>query len=190
MDPRQHSQDYAANPPQRAVGNFGYPGVQNDSFSSFVNADSDSAFDPPWNSQAFPTHQQPVNGFDTSNHAWQQNPYPSSNLLQMPNYGLQSRSYDQAYSRSPASFSYPGFGSNPSQVFSPSAYNSSLDYGQMPINNNPPYDYTNHPEYSQNQETISPQALQNYPIFPQIAPEDRKQVCKVLPLALHRFWSY
>ena len=177
MDQRQHNQEYIGNNPQRVGGNFGFNGGQNDPFNSFASADNENAFDAAHWNQTFPAHQQSVNGFGHGNHVWQQNPYQSSSMLQMPNYGVQpGGGYDQAYSRSPAPFNYPSFDSNPSQVYSPPAFDNAMAYGQMPLNNSTQYDYPGQQNFQQSQETISPQALQNYPIFPQNTAEENRQV--------------
>lgn len=195
MDPRQQNQDFPGNNAQRVGANYPFNGAQNDAFSTFVNTDNDNAFDPPWNSQAFPSNQQPVNGFDQGNHGWQQHPYQSPNLLSMNNYGIQPRDYEQPFSRSPAPFDYSGFDSTHTQTFSPSAYDASLNFGQIPLNNNPQYDYEGQQGLQQQQhhDTISPQALQNYSTsFTQSTPEDSRQVSTALRLSslLYVFIQY
>lgn len=186
MDPRQQGQDYGgSNAPRAAGGNFGFNSGQNDPFNSFVHTDNESAFDSSWNPQAFPAQQQPINGFDNGTQQWQQNPYQSSNSLPMHNYGGQSSDFDQIYSRNPASFSYPGFDSNTSQAFSPSPFDSALNYGQIPLSNGPQYDYSAHQGFPQHNETISPQALQNYP-FPPTKTEDPHQVCRAFAYHLNQ----
>ena len=167
MDPRQQGQDYAGNNTSNAAGgNYAFNAGQNDPFNSFVHTDNDSAFDSSWNPQAFPTQQQPINTFDHGNQQWQQNPYQSTNSLPMHNYGPQASDYDQIYSRNPASFNYSSFDPNTSQAFSPSPFDSTLTYGQLPLTNATPYDYSATQAFSQHNETISPQALQNYPFTP------------------------
>lgn len=188
MDPRQQNHEYSGSNPQRAGGNYTFNGAQNDAFNSFVHTENESAFESPWNSQPFPTSQQPVNGFDQGNHGWQQNPYESSNLLSIPNYGIPPREYEQPYSRSPASFDYACFDSSNNQTFSPSAYDNPLTYGQIPLNNNNvQYDYPGQQGLQQqHHETISPQALQQYSTpFPQPATEDPRQVSCDITAAVH-----
>ena len=183
MDPRQQNQDFQGNNAQRVGANYSFNGAQNDTFSTFVNTDNDNAFDPPWNSQAFPSNQQPVNGFDQGNHGWQQHPYQSPNLLSMNNYGIQPRDYEQPFSRSPAPFDYSGFDSTHTQTFSPSAYDTSLNFGQIPLSTNPQYDYAGQQGLQQQQhhDTISPQALQNYSTsFTQPTSEDSRPVSSAL----------
>ena len=183
MDPRQQNQDFQGNSTQRVGASYSFNGTQNDSFSTFVNTENDNAFDPPWNAQAFPTNQQPVNGFDQGNHGWQQHPYQSTNLISMNNYGIQPRDYEQSYPRSPVPFDYPGFDSSNNQTFSPSAYDSSLNFGQVPLTSNPQYEFPGQQgiQHQQHHETISPQALQNYSTsFPQPPTEDPRQVSPAL----------
>ena len=188
MDPRQQNHEYSGSNPRRAGGNYAFNGAQNDAFNSFVHTENESAFESPWNSQPFPTNQQPVNGFDQGNHGWQQNPYQSSNLLSMPNYGIPPREYEQPYSRSPASFDYAGFDSSNNQTFSPSAYDNPLAYSQIPLsNNNVQYDYPDQQGLQQqHHETISPQELQHYSTsFPQPVIEDSRQVSCNIIAAVH-----
>ena len=177
MDPRQQGQDYGGNNTSSAAGgNYAFNNGQNDPFNSFVHTDNESAFDSSWNPQAFPAQQQPINTFDHGNQPWQQNPYHSTNSIPLHNYGGQPSDYDQIYSRNPASFSYSGFDPNSNQAFSPSPFDSALNYGQIPLSNATPYDYSATQAFSQHNETISPQALQNYPFSP-TKTEELRQVC-------------
>ena len=179
MDPRQQSQDYGASNASSATGaNYAFNAGQSDPFNSFVHTDNDSAFDSSWNPQAFPAQQQPINGFDHSNQSWQQNPYQTSNSLHMHNFGAQSADYDQIYSRNPTSFNYSGFDPNTNQTFSPSPFDNALTYAQIPLSNPASYDYSPPQAFQQHNETISPQALQNYP-FPTSKTEELRQVCSV-----------
>lgn len=176
MDPRQQAQDYGGNNASRAAGNYGFNGGPSDPFNSFVHTDNESAFDSSWNPQAFPTQQQPINSFDHGNQPWQQNPYQSSTSLPMHNYGGQSSDYDQIYSRNPTSFSYSGFDPTPSHAFSTSPFDSAMSYGQLPMRNSSPYDYSDSQAFPHPNETISPQALQNFS-FPPTKAEEPRQVC-------------
>ena len=179
MDPRQQGQDYGGNNSTSAAGgNYAFNAGQNDPFNSFVHADNDAAFDSSWNPQGFPAQQQQINTFDHGNQPWQQNPYQTSNSLPMHNYGGQPSDYDQIYSRNPASFNYSGFDPSTSQAFSPSPFDSTLNYGQLPLGNATPYDYPAPQGFPQHNETISPQALQNYPFTPTKA-EEHRQVYRV-----------
>jgi len=186
MDPRQQNQGYSGSVPQQVGGNYAFSGVQNDAFSSFVHTDNESAFDSSWNTQSYPAQQQPINGFDQGSHNWQQNSYQSSNLMPMSDYGVPPRDYDQPYPRSPAPFDYSAFISNPNSTFSPSEYDNSLGYGQIPLNTNARYDYTGQQGLQQQHHgTISPQALQSYPdSFPPTTGEDSRQVSSKSSLAM------
>ena len=193
MDPRQQGQEYGghSNNAPRAVGSYAFNSGQNDPFNSFVHTDNESAFDSSWNPQAFNAQQQPINGFDHGNQPWQQNPYQSSPSLPMHNYGGQSSDYDQIYSRNPASFNYSGFDPNTTNAFSPSPFDGNLSYGQMPLSTSTAYGYSDSQAFPQHNETISPQALQNYP-FPPTKTEEPRQVCLILAeclLAWHRLTS-
>ena len=177
MDPRQQGQDYGGNnTPSAAGGNYSFNAGQNDPFNSFVHTDNDSAFDSSWNPQAFPAQQQPINTFDHGNQPWQQNPYHSTNSIPIHNYGAQPSDYDQIYSRNPSSFNYSGFDPNTNQAFSPAAFDTALNYSQIHLSNANSYDYSATQPFSQHNETISPQALQNYPFSP-TKTEELRQVC-------------
>ena len=180
MDPRQQAQDYGGNnAPSAAGGNYGFNSGPNDPFNSFVHTDNESAFDSSWNPQAFPAQQQPINGFDHANQPWQQNPYQSSSSLPLHNYGGQSSDYDQIYSRNPASFNYSGFDPNTNPAFAASPFDSTLSYGHLPLSNAAQYDYPPPQGFPPHNETISPQALQNYS-FPPTKTEEPLQVCRVI----------
>lgn len=178
MDPRQHEQDFSGANPQRVGGNFGFNGIQNDPFSSFVHTDNEPAFDPAWSNPAFPSQQQHINGFDQGNHAWTPNPYQSPNFLATPDYGVPQREYDQQFSRSPSAFGYGGFDPGQTQSFSePNPYDNPLGFDHGPLNNSAQYEYPGSAALAQTHETISPQALQNYPAsFPQTSADDSRQV--------------
>ena len=159
-----------------AGGSYAFNSSQNDPFNSFVNTDNESAFDSSWNTQAFPSQKQPINCFDPFNQSWQQNPYQSSNSLPIHNYGNQPNNFDQIYSRNPAYSNYPSFDPSPSQAFASSPFDSALSYGQIPLTNGTSYGYPAPQGFPQPNETISPQALQNYS-FPQTKTEESHQVC-------------
>ncbi len=190
MDSRQQSHGYNGSGPQQVGGSYAFSGVQNDAFSSFVHTDNDSAFDSSWNPQAYPAQQQAINGFDQGNQNWQQNPYQSSTLLPLSDYGAPPRDYNQSYPRSPAPFDY-GFISNPNQTFSPSEYDNTLGYGTLPLNNTAQYEY-NGPQSleQQHHETISPSALESYPdSAPQVAGEVNRQVSRDSHLPSNVFYN-
>ena len=177
MDSRQQTAGFNASGPQPASGNYAFNGVHSDAFSSFVHTDNDSAFDASWNAQPYSGPQQSISGFDQGNQGWPQNPYQSSNLLPLSDYGASSRDFNSSYPRSPAAFDY-GYASNPNQTFSPSEFDNTLGYGQLPLNNNSQYDYNGtHGIAQPHSETISPSALQSYPdSFSSIGGDENRQV--------------
>jgi hypothetical protein len=178
MDPRQQTQSYSGATQQRAEGNYGFNGIQNDHFNSFVNEEPDSAFESSWNNPTIPPPQQHVNGFEQGNHAWQPNAYQSSNFQ----YEAPSRDYDQSYSRSPSTYNFPALDPIQGQTFStnsyvnPNPYENPL-YGHGPLNNGQ-FDYPGPAGLQEQQHnTISPQALQTYPGFlPQSIADESQQV--------------
>ena len=183
MDPRQQSQDYSGGSnSQRAGTNYGFNGIQNDPFNTFVNTDNDSAFEPSWTNQTLPAQQQQINSFDQGSHSWQQSPYQSSTFLGTTNYGP-PRDYEQPYTRSPSSFNYPSFDPSHNSTFAPNTFDTPANpyddslYGQL--NNSAHFDYAGSAELQQHHATISPQALQTYPSsFNHSAADDNQQVSK------------
>ena len=180
MDPRHQNHDNEHNQHNPSIsGNYGYNFAQNDTFNSFLPPDQEPAFNAPWDTEAFSNTQEPINTFGQGNPAWQQTSIQPSNLLPGSSQGVQSRPFDRTYSRSPASFSYPGFQSHPGQSLSPPSYGPSLAYGHLPLNEDLQYGYSrphSQPfQASSNQtQTVSPQALQHYPTsFTQDAQQTR-----------------
>ena len=162
MDPRQQNQPYSSsNNTSRGSTNYALNGNQSDPFHAFVNADEGPAFDSSWVSQAFPNRQSSIGSFDHAHQGWQADPYQSSNQMQMANYGIQQRDFDQTYSRSPASFNYPAFGQDQSQPFAAPAFDNNLGYGHMHMTDR--FEFPGSNTFGQRNETISPQALQAYP---------------------------
>jgi len=183
MDRRQQAQDYSGGNPQRVGATYGFNGIQNDPFHTFVNTDNDSAFESSWSNQPVPAQQQHINGFDEGNHGWQQTPYQSSNFLGAANYG-HPREYEQPYSRSPSSFNYPSFDPSHNQTFAPHPYEPPPNPYEDPLygslNNNAQFEYPGPAGLQQHHDTISPQALQTYPsAFAPPATDDNHQVCSI-----------
>lgn len=188
MDPRHHSQDISGANTQRTGSNYAFNGAQNDPFNSFVHTDNESAFDSSWGNQNLPTQQHSLNGFDQSNHAWAQNPYQPSGFLGASGFGAASREFEQPYSRSPSSFNYQGFDPNQSHTFPSNLYDhqnpyeNSLGYSNSSLNPNAQYEYPDPSGPQRSHETISPQALQNYPAsFPNSTNDDNRQVSTQFP---------
>ncbi|KAL8686751.1 MAG: hypothetical protein Q9218_006892 [Villophora microphyllina] len=147
---------------------YGFNGPQNDSFNSFLNNDNDPSFNPSWDSQPFNSHAEPTNPYTQSGHGWHQNPASTTNYQQTPNFGVHSAIYDQRYSRSPAPFDYSGFNPNQDPAISGPPYDHSFTYAHPPLPTHDQYGLSRTHSYQQNQQqaqnqTISPQALQNYP---------------------------
>ncbi|KAL9613061.1 MAG: hypothetical protein Q9167_002360 [Letrouitia subvulpina] len=169
MDPRHQNQNSPPEDHSLRVS-FGFNPAQHDPFNTIFSHETDSTFNPAWDAEAFRTPVDPTSGFDQSAHGWHQNPLQSSNLFSGSNYTVQPGAYDQTYSRNPTSFNYPGFSSTPNAL-APQAYDSSLPYNQLPLTEDGQFDFSRpqgFPRAPIQSQTISPQALQNYPnAFPQ-----------------------
>ena len=166
MDPRHQPHDNGNQDNHHISGNYSYNFTPNDAFGSFLQPDQESSFNAPWDTEAFSNSQEPINGFNQGNPSWHQNSIQSSNLLPVSNAVAHSRPFDQTYSRSPASFNYSGFPSHPGHSLSTPPYDASLGYGHLPLNEDSQYDYGRPQAFqrtSNPSQTISPQALQNYP---------------------------
>jgi len=184
MDSRQQIQGYSGANTQRAGGSYGFNGIQNDHYNSFVNEveENDSAFESSWNNPAIPPQQQHVNGFEQGNHDWQPNTYQS---FGRPQYGIPPRDYDRPFSRSPSTFTFPTLDPNQSQTFSSNSYDNTNPYenplyGHGPLNN-AQFEYPGPAGLQEQQHnTISPQALQTYPSFlPQSGADESQQVSPI-----------
>ncbi|KAL8725558.1 MAG: hypothetical protein Q9166_007281 [cf. Caloplaca sp. 2 TL-2023] len=84
----------------------------------------------------------------------------------MPNYSIHNGIYDQPYSRSPAPFDYSAFNPNRNPAHSAPPYDHSFTYGHPSLPNHDQYGFPRSFQQNQHQtqdQTISPQALQNYP---------------------------
>lgn len=150
----QHSHNYAFNP------------SHTDTFNSFLHADTEPSFNNSWDSDAFADPQDAINGFNPGNTTWDQASLQSSHLLPVSNYGVQPRNLDQTFSGNPSSFSnYSNFDSRANLSIAPSSDNT-WAYGHVPLAEDPNFDFTRSQNYQRppkQTETISPQALQNYP---------------------------
>lgn len=147
---------------------YGYSDSQNDTFNSFLNNDNESTFNQPWQSQSF-NNSRPgsTNPYDQSGHGWPQNALSASNMHGVTNYGIHNGIYDQTYSRSPASFDYSGFNSNANPALSGPPYDHSFTYGPPSTQHHEQFGFSRGHVFGQSlqqtqNQTISPQALQNY----------------------------
>lgn len=153
QDGNQHSHNFAFNP------------SHNDTFNSFLHADNEPSFNNSWDPDAFVDPQDSINGFNPGNTAWDQSALQSSHLVPVSNYGVQPRSLDQTFSGNPSSFNYSNFDSRANLSIAPTS-DSTWAYGHVPLADEPSFDFTRSQTYqrpSKQAETISPQALQNYP---------------------------
>ena len=137
----------------------GYPfAPSSDSFNTFQTDDHDTSFNSSWYNHGIP-NQTPA--YLQGNDAW----HSTSNPLHASTYGAPPGGYDRVYSRSPASFNYPGYDPRRSQTYSQPAYDSTSGYTNGSVTDGTPYGYSNihqsQPPANHGQ-TISPQILQNF----------------------------
>ncbi len=181
MDPRRQNQnhEYATGSTSGGGQNYGYNAAQNDPFNTFINTENESAFDTsPWTNQPFQATQQTTTGFGQTSNPWPQTPYQSSssNFLPLSQFGTFPEDTDPTYSRN-SSFQYPGFDSNAEPAFSSALYPDISSYTDLPLSNDPRFDYAGTQGFQTPNETISPRALQNYSQFAQTALDDSTHVC-------------
>ena len=185
MDPRHQNQN-SVQEDQSLRGPYGFSTAQNDPLNSMFNHESDQAFNSAWDADAFRNSAEPSGGFDQSGHGWHQNTLQMPNLLSMPNYGAPPGGFDQTYSRSPAPFNYAGFNTAPNHSLAGPSYESSMAYGQLPLTDDGQFGFSRHQGFQRStsqSQTVSPQALQNYPnSFQQNSSQAIRQVCKTAPL--------
>ncbi|KAL9035645.1 MAG: hypothetical protein Q9180_004752, partial [Flavoplaca navasiana] len=145
---------------------YGYSAPPNDSFNSFLNNSNDPTFNPSWDPQPFNQPSEPTNSYDQNGHGWPNNTLQPSTLQHVPNYNIHNGIYDQPYSRSPVPFDYSSFAPNRATGNSAPPYDHSFTYGHPSLPNHDQYGFPRAFQQSQQQpqnQTISPQALQNYP---------------------------
>lgn len=139
--------------------NFPYNPSINDPFSAYIHTDNDPSFNHGWDAS------EPIQNYGTSSNTWNQNVLQStSNLLTGQDFGLQSRNFDQTYSRAQP-VDYDTF-----QPSNPALTTSSFDpafvpYGSVPLPDNGNFDFPHQAfrTVTRPTDTISPQALQAYP---------------------------
>ncbi|KAL8999544.1 MAG: hypothetical protein Q9169_001632 [Polycauliona sp. 2 TL-2023] len=145
---------------------YGYSAPPNDSFNSFLNNSNDPNFNPSWDPQPFNQPSEPTNSYDQSGHGWPNNTLQPSALQHVPNYNIHNGIYDQPYSRSPVPFEYSGFNPSRNPANSAPPYDHPFTYGHPSLPNHDQYGFPRAFQQGQQQpqnQTISPQALQNYP---------------------------
>ena len=195
MDSRHHSQNQNQNQDQNQNhnlnhnhshnphnhANYAFNSTQNDTFNSFLQNDTDSAFTNPWDPDAFADPQESIAGYNSGSQAWNPNAMQPSNLLSVSNYGAQPRNLDQTFSGNPSFSNYSGFDSRSNLSMATSSFDPNLAYGHVPLNDDGNFDFTRTQGFHRTakpSETISPQALQNYPTsFNHVQIPDARPVC-------------
>lgn len=188
MDPRHQNQNSLPEDHPLRVP-FGFNPAQHDPFNPIFGHESDSTFNPAWDTETFRTPVEPTSGFDQSGHGWHPNSLQTSNLFSGSNYTVQPGAYDQTYSRNPTSFNYSSFNSAPSHALALQAYDSSLSYNQLPLTEDGQFDFSRSQGFQRaptQSQTISPQALQNYPnAFQQHPAQPIRQVSFAINFSQH-----
>ena len=139
--------------------------AHSDAFNTFLHTENESAFSNPWGPDAFADPQEPGNTFAPENNSWNSNALRPSNILPPQDFGLQSRNFDQTFSGNP-SYNYSGFDSRSDLPLSTPAFDPALAYTQRSLTNDAAFDFASIPAFQRTarpSETISPQALQQYP---------------------------
>ena len=157
--------------------NFPYNSSINDPFSAYIHTDNDASFNHSWDSA------EPIQNYGTTSNTWNQNVlHPTSNLLSGQDFGLQSRNFDQTYSRAQP-VEYDTF-----QPSNPALTTSSFDptfvpYGSVPLPDDSNFDFPHQAfrTVTRPTDTISPQALQAYPA----ASFSRVQIPEPPPVCCH-----
>ncbi|KAL8986907.1 MAG: hypothetical protein Q9177_003838 [Variospora cf. flavescens] len=147
---------------------YGYNDSQTDSFNSYLNNDNESTFNQPWNAQSFHPHVETSNPYESSGQNWPHNALAAPSIQGVTDYGVHGGIYDHNYSRSPAAFEYPAFNPNRNPALSGAPYDHAFTYGPPSIQTHDQYGYPKTHGFQQDvqqtqNQTISPQALQNYP---------------------------
>ena len=153
------------------AGSYNYSNhSQNDAFNSYFNNNASSSFNAPWGTEAIDPRIQP-NGFAQTSPAWHHTALNGQGQLQTPNYGLQSSSYTNAYSRPQDAYPFSGYHNQQPLTFTNNTYDPALTYGNDPLLDDVAFaDHRSH-GYGNTDvqgQTISPSALQSfaYPQFP------------------------
>ena len=175
----QH-QGQATNNVELAAGSYNYPNTsQHDAFNSYFNNNAASSFNAPWGAGAIDPRMQP-NGFAQTSPAWHHTALNAQGPLQTPQYGLQSSSYDNAYTRPQDAYPYAGYHNQQPLSFANNNYDPALTYGTGALLDDAAFvDHGSH-SYGTSDvqgQTISPSALQSF-TYPQFSGASDDQVCR------------
>lgn len=152
MDSRQQGQD--PNQHNQHAHNYSFSTPPNDTFS-FLHSDADPTYSNTWDTEAFHDPQDSINGFHSGSSTWDQTTIQPGQLLPTSSYGTQSRNLDQTFSGNPTPYTFSG-----------SSFDNTLSYGPTLIDDTTNFEFTRNQPFERNpkqSETVSPQALQNYP---------------------------
>ncbi|MCJ1475153.1 hypothetical protein MMC13_003813 [Lambiella insularis] len=171
-----HQQQQAPQPngSDLEAASYNYPNhQQNDSFNYFNN-NAASSFASPWAAEAVIDPRIQSNVFAQTPSAWQPNNHSAPNTS---TYGLQSTSYNNAYSRPQDPYTYPDFHHQQPLSFADSSYDPTLGYTDplLDADGFGDHDTRGYARSSVQGQTISPSALQSYP-YPQFAGTSDDQV--------------
>lgn len=133
-------------------------------FDDFFPHGSQNAFGVQWPSGNFTSAQDSINGYGPADQSWPENPTQNANSLSSSNF---VRDPSQNFSRVPNAYEYSSLEARPATALSNPAFDPALGFGQGQSNIDPRLSFASpqpgfQPASNQN-ETVSPQALQNYP---------------------------
>lgn len=133
-------------------------------FDEFFPPATQNAFGVQWPAGNFATPQDAVNGYGPAAQTWPENPPQNTTSLSTSNF---AGNPNQVFSRVPGAYEYPNFESRPTTALSNPTFDSPLGFAQVSSNIDPRLSFgspqqTFQPAPNQHQ-TVSPQALQNYP---------------------------
>ena len=133
-------------------------------FADFFSNGNNPAFGSQWGSGNFATHQESVNGYGPANHSWPHSSVQHPSSLSASTF---PQAQSQTFARGPNAYEYPNFGSASTTALSNPAFDPALGYGHATSNIDPRLSYAGSPQnfqpVSNQNQTISPQALQNHP---------------------------
>lgn len=149
----------------------------NDPFNAYIHADNDASFNHNWEPA------ESIQNYGPGSDSWNPNVLQSSsNLLTGSDFALQSRNFDQTYSRTQP-VDYDTFPS-PNPALTTSSFDPTfVPFGtvQLPDDANFNFSHQAFRTETRPSETISPQALQAYPT----ATFSRVQIPEPRPVSLH-----
>jgi hypothetical protein len=147
----------------------------NDAFNAYLHSDTETSFNHNWDPA------ESIQTYGATSNSWNPNVlHTTPGLLSGPDFGMQSRNFDQTYSRTQP-VEYDAFPpSNPALTTS-SFDPTFVPYGHLPLPDDGNFDFSHQAfrTVTRPSDTISPQALQAYPAatFSRVQIPDSRPVC-------------